>query len=201
MYLIIFINEMECSILNSQTTGREFTEFIERITLVVEQMKPNFLDELENLLRKLVQTDSWLMIKNLVPDNNSYARYSLHHDSLNRFEVLALVWKNGQKTQLHDHDGTWGLEGVLSGQIKVHNFKQTKKIADNIFELQHTESITLGRGETDRIVPPADCHIIEVDKQDIAITIHVYGKKLECFKVFEHTGEHDIYTSKKHNIE
>lgn len=186
--------------LNSQNTSREFTEFIERVTLVVEQMQPNFLNELEDLLRKLVQTDSWLMIKNLAPNNNGYARYSLHHDSLNRFEVLALVWKNGQKTQLHDHDGTWGLEGVLTGHIQVHNFKQIKKIADNVFELQHTESINLGKGETDQILPQIDCHIIEVDKQDVTITIHVYGKKLECFKVFEPTDEQNVYTSKKYDI-
>ena len=31
----------------------------------------------------------------------------------NVFEVLALVWKDGQSTPLHDHDGTWGVEGVF----------------------------------------------------------------------------------------
>ncbi len=34
-------------------------------------------------------------------------------DPLKRFEVLALVWKDGQSTPLHDHDGTWGVEGVF----------------------------------------------------------------------------------------
>ncbi|MGQ0518858.1 cysteine dioxygenase, partial [Bacillus sp. D-CC] len=46
-----------------------------------------------------------------------YARHLLYEDPLNRFEVLALVWKDGQSTPLHDHDGTWGVEGVFTGKI------------------------------------------------------------------------------------
>lgn len=42
-----------------------------------------------------------------------YARHLLYEDPLKRFEVLALVWKDGQSTPLHDHDGTWGVEGVF----------------------------------------------------------------------------------------
>ena len=82
---------MECSVLNSQTTIREFTEFIERVTLVVEQMKPNFLNELEDLLRRLVQTDSWLMIKSLVADNSSYAHYYNTQIQLSSLQVEILV--------------------------------------------------------------------------------------------------------------
>lgn len=122
-------------------------------------------------------------------------------DPLNRFEVLALVWKNGQATPLHDHDGTWGLEGVLSGRIHVQNFKQMKKLSENMFELCHMGSVSLGEGETDQILPPADCHIIEVDKKNTAITIHVYGKKLERFKVFKPTNEENIYVSNIYNME
>lgn len=128
-----------------------------------------------------------------------YARYSLYRDPLNRFEVLALVWKNGQVTPLHDHDGTWGLEGVLYGRINVQNFKKINRLTKNTFELQHIKSVSLGTGETDQILPPADCHIIEVDKRDFAITIHVYGKGLECFKVFEPTDKPNIYISKFYN--
>lgn len=173
--------------------------FIEKTAAIIEKNNTGFLNELEDILRELIQTKSWLSIEKQVPDDKKYARHSLYQDPMNRFEVLALVWKKGQKTPLHDHDGTWGIEGVVCGRIYVQNFVQTKQIAGNLFELQHTESISLGVGETDQILPPADCHIIEVDKKDIAITIHVYGKKLERFQIFEPTNKQNIYMSRYYN--
>lgn len=76
-----------------------------------------------------------------------------------------------------------------------------KKLSENMFELCHMGSVSLGEGETDQILPPADCHIIEVDKKNTVITIHVYGKKLERFKVFKPTNEENIYVSNIYNME
>jgi predicted metal-dependent enzyme (double-stranded beta helix superfamily) len=44
--------------------------------------------------------------------DDSYARHLLHRDRNNRFVVLALVWRPGQGTPIHDHS-CWGVMGVL----------------------------------------------------------------------------------------
>ncbi|MED2503927.1 cysteine dioxygenase, partial [Bacillus thuringiensis] len=40
---------------------------------------------------------------------------------------------------------------------------------------------------------PADCHILEISKNESVITIHVYGKRLEKFKVYIPTEEKNVY--------
>lgn len=68
--------------LNNQTYSKEFMGFVEEATLVVERMNPNFLNELESLLRKLIQTKSWLPLDKQVSDDKHYSRHSLYPRSL-----------------------------------------------------------------------------------------------------------------------
>ncbi|MDQ7237464.1 cysteine dioxygenase, partial [Bacillus pacificus] len=46
----------------------------------------------------------------------------------------------------------------------------------------------------DKVIPPADCHILEIAKNESVVTIHVYGKRLEKFKVYVPTKEKNVYT-------
>lgn len=74
-----------------------------------------------------------------------YARHLLYEDPFNRFEVLALVWKDGQSTPLLDHDGKWGVEGVFTGRIMAQNFIQTKQLENSLVYLTPTEKSLFGR--------------------------------------------------------
>ncbi|MAJ28453.1 MAG: hypothetical protein CMJ92_03520, partial [Planctomycetes bacterium] len=47
--------------------------------------------------------------------SQKYTRHLLHADPEDRFSLLALVWKPGQGTPIHDHP-SWGVIGVLRGR-------------------------------------------------------------------------------------
>ncbi|MFE7376521.1 cysteine dioxygenase [Bacillus cereus] len=177
--------------------SKSFQKFIKGVTNLMENclFEEEIVCGIEKLLEELLEKKTWLPLDKQKANLTQYARHLLYEDPLKRFEVLALVWKDGQSTPLHDHDGTWGVEGVFTGRIMVQNFIQTKQLGNSIVYLKHTGNLYLGEGETDKVIPPADCHILEIAKNESVITIHVYGKRLEKFKVYIPTKEKNVYMS------
>ncbi|BAR84185.1 MULTISPECIES: cysteine dioxygenase family protein [Bacillus] len=175
--------------------SKSFQKFIKGVTNLMENglFEEEIVCGIEKLLEELLEKKTWLPLDKQKANLTQYARHLLYEDPLKRFEVLALVWKDGQSTPLHDHDGTWGVEGVFSGRIMVQNFIQTKQLGNSLVYLTHTGNLYLGEGETDKVIPPADCHILEISKNESVITIHVYGKRLEKFKVYIPTEEKNVY--------
>ncbi|MFB6434099.1 cysteine dioxygenase family protein [Bacillus thuringiensis] len=175
--------------------SKSFQKFIKGVTNLMENglFEEEIVCGIEKLLEELLEKKTWLPLEKQKANLTQYARHLLYEDPLKRFEVLALVWKDGQSTPLHDHDGTWGVEGVLSGRIMVQNFIQTKQLGNSLVYLTHTGNLYLGEGETDKVIPPADCHILEISENESVITIHVYGKRLEKFKVYIPTEEKNVY--------
>ncbi|EOP98701.1 cysteine dioxygenase family protein [Bacillus cereus] len=179
-----------------------FQDFVQAITTVVEKSNNDMevVGEVEHLLGKLIRNKNWLPIDKQTPNAKQYARHSLYHDPLDRFEIIALIWNPGQETTLHDHDGAWGVEGVLHGRIKVKNFLQRKQLSQTRIKLDYAGSVTLGVDSTGQLLPPADCHILKVDSNEKAVTIHIYGKKLKKFRVFYPTLEKNVYITEVCNI-
>ncbi|HDR7545127.1 TPA: cysteine dioxygenase family protein, partial [Bacillus thuringiensis] len=175
--------------------SKSFQKFIKGVTDLMENglFEEEIVCGIEKLLEELLEKKTWLPLEKQKANLTQYARHLLYEDPLKRFEVLALVWKDGQSTPLHDHDGTWGVEGVFSGRIMVQNFIQTKQLGNSLVYLTHTGNLYLGEGETDKVIPPADCHILEISENESVITIHVYGKRLEKFKVYIPTEEKNVY--------
>ncbi|MHB0801323.1 cysteine dioxygenase family protein [Bacillus thuringiensis] len=175
--------------------SKSFQKFIKGVTNLMENglFEEEIVCGIEKLLEELLEKKTWLPLEKQKANLTQYARHLLYEDPLKRFEVLALVWKDGQSTPLHDHDGTWGVEGVFSGRIMVQNFIQTKQLGNSLVYLTHTGNLYLGEGETDKVIPPADCHILEISENESVITIHVYGKRLEKFKVYILTEEKNVY--------
>ncbi|EJV80729.1 MULTISPECIES: cysteine dioxygenase family protein [Bacillus cereus group] len=175
--------------------SKSFQKFIKGVTDLMENglFEEEIVCGIEKLLEELLEKKTWLPLDKQKANLTQYARHLLYEDPLKRFEVLALVWKDGQSTPLHDHDGTWGVEGVFSGRIMVQNFIQTKQLGNSLVYLTHTGNLYLGEGETDKVIPPADCHILEINKNESVITIHIYGKRLEKFKVYIPTEEKNVY--------
>ncbi|PER40367.1 cysteine dioxygenase [Bacillus thuringiensis] len=175
--------------------SKSFQKFIKGVTDLMENglFEEEIVCGIEKLLEELLEKKTWLPLDKQKANLTQYARHLLYEDPLKRFEVLALVWKDGQSTPLHDHDGTWGVEGVFSGRIMVQNFIKTKQLGNSLVYLTHKGNLYLGEGETDKVIPPADCHILEISKNESVITIHVYGKQLEKFKVYIPTEEKNVY--------
>ncbi|MFD1708325.1 cysteine dioxygenase [Siminovitchia sediminis] len=184
--------------MNYKTEAYQLEDFIREMTDIVEKTdsEADRVSKAEHLVGKLIRSISWLTEDKRKPSNEGYARYSLYVDPQDRFEVLVLVWQPGHKTSLHDHDGTWGVEGIVSGQVRVTNYIQEGNVSKNVVRLRHTGSIVVQEQDTGTLLPPADCHTLEVEGDQPAITIHVYGKQLCHFKVFEPTGEKELYNAK-----
>ncbi|MDM5309422.1 cysteine dioxygenase family protein [Peribacillus frigoritolerans] len=182
----------------------DFKNFVHDMTVLVERSQDDneCVVEAERLVGKLIQSHLWLPAEKRRPSKEGYSRHPLYCDPEDRFEVIALVWMPGQKTTLHDHDDTWGAEGVVVGQVKVTNYVRLEELSGgNIVKLQHTDSIVVKEQKTGKLLPPADCHILEGVGDKPAITIHVYGKQLRKFRIFTPLDEEGLYLAEEKHVE
>lgn len=182
----------------------DFKNFVHDMTVLVERSQDDneCVVEAERLVGKLIQSHSWLPAEKRRPSEEGYSRHPLYCDPEDRFEVIALVWMPGQKTNLHDHDDTWGAEGVVVGQVKVTNYVRLEELSGGkIVKLQHTDSIVVKEQKTGKLLPPADCHTLEGVGDKPAITIHVYGKQLRKFRIFTPLDQEGLYLAEEKHVE
>jgi 3-mercaptopropionate dioxygenase len=180
----------------------DLSDFIREMTKVIDHTKNHAtrVKEAEHLLSQLIRSKTWLSQEKFETGESGYARHSLYRDTNDQFEVLALVWNPGQRTPLHDHDGTWGVEGVISGRMKVMNYVQLDSFPDRTVKLCYAGAMTLNEQSTGELLPPADCHILEA--LEPTITIHVYGKRLRKFRIFDPVpnAEKGLYTFRENPV-
>jgi predicted metal-dependent enzyme (double-stranded beta helix superfamily) len=114
-----------------------------------------------------------------------YARHYLYRDPDDRFVVMALVWAPGQGTPVHDH-GTWGVIGVYENEIEAVNFKRLDDGSDEEYaDLRETGRMFLTAGALCWVLPPnEEIHINRNASETTTITLHVYGKTIRGFHVF-----------------
>ena len=96
---------------------------------------------------------------------DGYCGHTLHVEPDGSFSIVALVWRPGQTTRIHDHV-TWCVIGVIQGV--EHE------------ELYDADLNLLGRrdnhaGEVGGFAPPGDIHRVCNTSATTAISIHVYG--------------------------
>jgi predicted metal-dependent enzyme (double-stranded beta helix superfamily) len=97
------------------------------------------------------------------PDD--YIAHPLHVELDGSFSIVALVWRPGQLTRIHDHV-TWCAFAVIQGV--EHE------------ELFDADGTLLGRsenhvGDVSGFAPPGDIHRVHNTGDTTAISIHVYG--------------------------
>ncbi|HEX5385420.1 MAG TPA: cysteine dioxygenase family protein [Gemmatimonadales bacterium] len=126
----------------------------------------------------------------LVPAPDRYARRLLHRDPAGRYTVIAMVWDRSQGTPLHDHAGTWCVECVYRGRIKVTSYSVSGGDPElDLVEFRQETVVLAGRGEAGALIPPFEYHRIENPDRAPAVTIHVYGGEMTYCHVFEPSGE------------
>jgi len=122
----------------------------------------------------------------LQPAPERYARRLMHRDPHDRYTVLVMVWDRGQGTPLHDHAGTWCVECVYRGRIRVTSFSVHGGDPETgIVQFQQEQVITAGIGEAGALIPPFEYHKIQNPDEAPAVTIHVYGGEMTFCHVFE----------------
>lgn len=122
----------------------------------------------------------------LQPVPDKYARRLLHRDPQDRYTVLVMVWGPGQATPLHDHAGTWCVECVYRGRIRVTSYSVRGGDPETgVVQFEQEKQIMAGVGEAGALIPPFEYHTIENPNSDSSITLHVYGGEMTHCHVFE----------------
>ncbi len=116
-------------------------------------------------------------------DEVPYTRNLLHADPEGRFVVMALVWREGAETPVHDHH-TWGVVGCYDREMEVVNFSAPNPEDGH---LDPEPKGRLGRGEVVGIVPPRELNIHKMLNHSggIARTIHTYGDPARICRVYD----------------
>lgn len=118
------------------------------------------------------------------PAEGCYARRLLHRDPDGRYSVVVMVWDVGQGTSLHDHAGSWCVECVYRGRIKVDSYDIEGREDDPVVKFHHEKTVFAGPGEAGALIPPFEYHTILNPDPKPAITIHVYQGELTWCNIF-----------------
>jgi hypothetical protein len=85
---------------------------------------------------------------------------------------------------LHDHAGSWCMDGVIEGAVRVHRYELLVEEND-LCRFAARDTVEAGTGEAGALIPPFEHHVIEKPRSDrIAMTLHVYGGDMSRYSIF-----------------
>jgi len=170
----------------SQATAHEGAR-----VLALQPSVPSQLDELVEAVRAVVRRHAdWRQTARLVADElarhlptpevvtpeqrvgspDGYRSHLLYSDPGGAFSIVALVWRPGQVTPIHDHV-TWCVFGVIQG-VEY----------EELFTLDEANAclVEAGKkanwaGDVSGFAPPGDIHRVRNVGGGVAISVHVYG--------------------------
>jgi 3-mercaptopropionate dioxygenase len=105
-----------------------------------------------------------------IGDPKHYRSHLLHSEADGTFSIVALVWRPGQMTRIHDHV-TWCVFGVIQGIEHEELF--TVDAEGGVLVEAGTNSN--GTGAVSGFSPPGDIHRVRNVGERTAISIHIYG--------------------------
>jgi predicted metal-dependent enzyme (double-stranded beta helix superfamily) len=103
-------------------------------------------------------------------DSEGYRSHLLHAEPDGTFSIVALVWRPGQVTPIHDHV-TWCVFGVIQGA----EYEETFGLDERRGCLVGAGTSAARVGEVSGFAPPGDIHRVRNHGDQTAISIHVYG--------------------------
>jgi len=116
-------------------------------------------------LRRHLPSPDVLTAEQRLGKPDGYCTHPLHVEPDGSFSIIALVWRPGQLTRIHDHL-TWCVFGVIQGVEHEELFDADLNLigrSDN-----HV-------GDVSGFAPPGDIHRVHNTADSIAISIHIYG--------------------------
>jgi predicted metal-dependent enzyme (double-stranded beta helix superfamily) len=125
------------------------------------------------LLRPALMDLSLLDRRHQEPADERYRQHVVHVHPDGRYSIVALVWKPGQATPIHDHC-CWCVVGVWRGIERETTFELQRDRSG--IHLARRGATFAGPGAVSVLVPPdEDIHRVENAGTGIAISLHVYG--------------------------
>jgi predicted metal-dependent enzyme (double-stranded beta helix superfamily) len=120
-------------------------------------------------LRANLPTPDALSPEQRAGDPDRYRSHTLYVEPDGSFSIVALVWRPGQATGIHDHL-TWCVFGVIQG---IEH--------EELFDAHGTPlgEATNFAGDVSGFAPPGDIHRVRNVGDGTAISIHVYGTDVD----------------------
>ena len=103
-------------------------------------------------------------------DAETYKSEVLYSEPDGSFSIVALVWRPGQVTPIHDHV-TWCVFGVIQGMEREELFELDEQGTG----LVHAGYRVNSMGDVSGFAPPGDIHRVRNAGDHTAISIHIYG--------------------------
>jgi 3-mercaptopropionate dioxygenase len=116
-------------------------------------------------LRRHLPTPEVLSAEQRLGSPDGYRSHTLHVEPDGSFSIIALVWRPGQLTRVHDHI-TWCAFGVIQGVEHEELFDADLNV------IGRSENHV---GDVSGFAPPGDIHRVHNTAGETAISIHVYG--------------------------
>jgi predicted metal-dependent enzyme (double-stranded beta helix superfamily) len=116
-------------------------------------------------LHRHLPTPDVLTAEQRLGSPDEYRGHTLHVEPDGSFSVVALVWRPGQLTRIHDHV-TWCAFGVIQGVEHEELFDADLNLIGG--SANHV-------GDVSGFAPPGDIHRVHNTGDETAISIHVYG--------------------------
>jgi predicted metal-dependent enzyme (double-stranded beta helix superfamily) len=116
-------------------------------------------------LRRHLPTPDVLTPEQRLGSPDSYVAHTLHVEPGGSFSIVALVWRPGQVTRIHDHV-TWCTFAVIAGVEHEELFDADLNLVGR--SANHV-------GNVSGFAPPGDIHRVHNTGTETAISIHIYG--------------------------
>jgi predicted metal-dependent enzyme (double-stranded beta helix superfamily) len=116
-------------------------------------------------LRRHLPTPDVLTAEQRLGSPDDYCAHTLHIEPDGSFSIVALVWRPGQITRIHDHV-TWCVFGVIQGVEHEDLFDA---------DLDLVGESDNHAGDVSGFAPPGDIHRVHNTGEETAISIHIYG--------------------------
>jgi 3-mercaptopropionate dioxygenase len=121
-------------------------------------------------LRRHLPSPEILTSDQRVGDPEAHQSHLLHVEPDGAFSIVALVWRPGQVTQIHDHV-TWCVFGVLQG-VEYEEIFSLDETGGHLIEAGDNSN---GTGDISGFAPPGDIHRVRNVGDGTAISLHIYG--------------------------
>src|SRR4051812_4605110 len=116
-------------------------------------------------LRRNLPTPELLSAEQRLGSPDGYRSHTLHVEPDGSFSIIALVWRPGQVTRIHDHM-TWCVFGVIQGVEHEELFDAA------LNPIGRSDNYA---GDVSGFAPPGDIHRVHNTADTVAISIHIYG--------------------------
>ncbi|MFI6595060.1 cysteine dioxygenase [Nonomuraea sp. NPDC050536] len=109
----------------------------------------------------------------LTTEQRAQGSHLLHVEPDGTFSMVAIVWRPGQETRIHDHV-TWCVFGVLQG-VEHEDLFTLAEDGSSLVEAGVNANLTR---EVSGFAPPGDIHRLRNTSEETTISLHIYGTDL-----------------------